>query len=311
MSQTPQLRPAQLRPEPLPEPHTEADFLDRIAELLPTEQRPLWYREMAHLRRLPAEDEMLRIAHAMGFLALITRQTPAEMANEREQITAILNRSVTDFQSTQQAVTDLHHKLEERLDHLPQEIIEGISPTVIAGKINESLRQQFIATGMPETSQALAIAAKQTRQTAAEFANATRELTSSYQSVVKDANNTIREIRSSINHASEAAANAAAALNRNFHRDYKWAVYTLCAIALLLGFILGDLFQWWISSPTSTNTASAPIVQSTTQQLPTTPTNSTQQKPKHQKRTHDPSRRTGPLQPEEQQQEPPQAPDQQ
>jgi DNA-binding ferritin-like protein len=300
MSQASQLRPAQLRPEPLPEPHAEADFLDRIAELLPVEQRPLWYREMAHLRRLPAEDEMLRIAYAMGFLALITRQTPAEMANEREQITAILNHSVADFQSTQQAVTDLHNQLEERLEHLPKEIIEGISPTVIAGKINESLRQQFLATGMPETSQALAIAAKQTRQTAAEFSSAARELTSSYQSVVKDANNAIREIRSSINHASEAAANAAATLNRNFHRDYKWSVYTLCAIALSLGFILGDLFQWWVRAPMTRNTAAIPIVQTAPAPLSATP-NPTQSKPKHQNRTHALTPVTLPSEPQQEQ----------
>jgi hypothetical protein len=302
MSQAPPLRPAQLRPEPPPEPHTEADFLDRIAELLPTEQRPLWYREMAHLRRLPAEDEMLRIAHAMGFLALITRQTPVEMANEREKITVILNHSVMDFQSTQQAVTELHHKLEERLEHLPKKIIEGISPTVIAGKINESLRQQFLATGLPETSQALAIAAKQTRQTAAEFASAAQELTSSYQSAVKDANNAIREIRSSINHASEAAANAAATLNRNFHSDYKWAVYTLSWIALSLGFILGDLFQWWVRAPITPNTAAIPIVQTAPAPL-SVPTSPTQSKPKHQNRTHAPTPVTLPPEPQQEHEE--------
>jgi ElaB/YqjD/DUF883 family membrane-anchored ribosome-binding protein len=217
---------------------------------------------------------------------------------------------VADFQSTQQAVTELHHKLEERLEELPKEIIEGISPTVIAGKINESLRQQFLATGMPETSQALAIAAKQTRQTAAEFANAARELTSSYQSVVKDANNAIREIRSSINHASEAAANAATTLNRNFHRDYKWAVYTLCAIALSLGFILGDLFQWWVRSPITPNTAAIPIVQ-TAPLPPATPEITPQAKSRRQTRTHAPTPITKPSQLEEQQQEPQQAPSQQ
>ncbi len=298
-------QPSHLRPKPLGlEPPDESDFLDRIAGLLPTEQRPLWYREMAHLRRLPAEDEMLRIAHAMGFLALITRQTPLEMANEREQLTAILDHSVTDFQNTQQAIGDLHKQLEERLEHLPEEIVRGISPTVIAAKINESLRQQFIATGMPETSQALAIAAKQTRQTASEFSSAARELNNSYQSVVKDANESIREIRSSINRASEAAANAATTLNRNFQRDYKWAVYTLCAIALSLGFILGDLFHWWISSPIATNTVSAPIVQT----APTT--NATQTKPQSKNRPHAPTAITKPSESQEQEQEQTQVPEQ-
>ena len=70
------------QPKLAEEQSAEADFIDDIAELLPTEQRPLWYRDMAHLRRLPADDEMLRIARAMGFLALVTRQTPAQIATE-------------------------------------------------------------------------------------------------------------------------------------------------------------------------------------------------------------------------------------
>ena len=295
MSQAPQLRLETNRPEPPPEQCTEADFLDRIAELLPTDQRPLWYREMAHLRRLPAEDEMLRIAHAMGFLALITRQTPLEMANEREQLTAILTRSAADFQSTKQAVAELHQQLEERLAHLPKEIIQGISPSVIAVKINESLRQQFLATGLPETSQALAIAAKQTRQTAAEFSSAAQELNNSYQSVVKDANESIRAICSSIDRASEAAANAATTLNRNFHSDYKWAVYTLCAIALSLGFILGYLFHWWISPPIAASTAAIPIVQTAPQ--PAAPASLTQ-KPQRKNRAHDPTAIPKPSEPQ-------------
>ena len=61
-------------------PDRDADFIDEIAELLPSEQRQLWYRDMAHLRRLPEDDELLRLARAMGFLALITRQAPVEIA---------------------------------------------------------------------------------------------------------------------------------------------------------------------------------------------------------------------------------------
>jgi len=50
------------QPKLVEEQSAEADFIDDIAELLPAEQRPLWYRDMAHLRRLPADDEMLRLS---------------------------------------------------------------------------------------------------------------------------------------------------------------------------------------------------------------------------------------------------------
>ena len=79
------------QPKLVEEQSAESDFIDDIAELLPAEQRPLWYRDMAHLRRLPADDEMLRIARAMGFLALVTRQTPAQIATEREKLATILD----------------------------------------------------------------------------------------------------------------------------------------------------------------------------------------------------------------------------
>ena len=138
-----------------------------------------------------------------------------------------------------------------------------------------------------------------TAVTASEFSSAARELNNSYQNVVKDANTSIREIRTSINRASEAAANAATTLNRNFHRDYKWAVYSLCMIALSLGFILGDLFHWWISSPMGTSTPSAPIVQT----APPPPTNTKQPKPQRQNRPHAPTAITKPFEPLEQKQE--------
>jgi|WetSurMetagenome_2_1015567.scaffolds.fasta_scaffold1017309_1 hypothetical protein len=40
--------------------------------------------------------------------------------------------------------------LDERLSCLPDQIKRGISPDVIAGKINESLRQQFVGSTIPQ-----------------------------------------------------------------------------------------------------------------------------------------------------------------
>ena len=124
------------QPKLVEEQSADSDFIDDIAELLPVEQRPHWYRDMAHLRRLPADDEMLRIARAMGFLALVTRQTPAQIAMERERIAAILDHSIKAIQSARQDAVALHRQLEERLAQLPAEISEGISPAAIAAKLS-------------------------------------------------------------------------------------------------------------------------------------------------------------------------------
>ncbi len=65
----------------------ESQF-DRIAQLLEEHQRPQFFRLMAHLREVPADDEILRIIEAMGFLALITREVPAAIAGERAKLEA-------------------------------------------------------------------------------------------------------------------------------------------------------------------------------------------------------------------------------
>jgi hypothetical protein len=235
------------KPKLVEEQPAESDFIDDIAALLPTEQRPLWYRDMAHLRRLPPDDEMLRIARAMGFLALVTRQTPAQIAIEREQIASILSDSIKAMQSARQDAIALHRQLDERLTQLPATIAEGISPAAIAGKLSESLRQQFVASGIPETAKALAVVSKQTKQIAGEFDCSSKQLTDSYRGAAGEARRALNELGASIEYATASAKQAAHDLTHTFLREYKWSVLALCSVALALGFALGTLYYRWIN----------------------------------------------------------------
>jgi ElaB/YqjD/DUF883 family membrane-anchored ribosome-binding protein len=235
------------QPKLVEEQSAESDFIDDIAELLPAEQRPLWYRDMAHLRRLPADDEMLRIARAMGFLALVTRQTPAQIATEREKLATILEHTIKTMQSARQDAVALHRQLEERLVQLPEEISEGISPAAIAAKLSESLRQQFVASGIPETAQALAVISKQTKQVAGEFDRSSKQLTDSYRGAASDARRALDDMRGSIEYATATATRAANDLTHTFLREYKWSVLVLCSVALAVGFALGTLYYRWIT----------------------------------------------------------------
>jgi ElaB/YqjD/DUF883 family membrane-anchored ribosome-binding protein len=250
------------QPKLVEEQSAEADFIDDIAELLPAEQRPLWYRDMAHLRRLPADDEMLRIARAMGFLALVTRQTPAQIAIEREKLATILDHSIKAIQSARQDAVALHQQLEERLAQLPAEISEGISPAAIAAKLSESLRQQFVASGIPETAQALAVISKQTKQVAGEFDRSSKQLTDSYRGAASDARRALDEIRGSIEYATATAKRAAHDLTHTFLREYKWSVLALCSAALAVGFALGTLYYRWVHSTAPGPTPNAVVVPS-------------------------------------------------
>jgi len=249
------------QPKLVEEQSAEADFIDDIAELLPAEQRPLWYRDMAHLRRLPADDEVLRIARAMGFLALVTRQTPAQIAMEREKLATILDHSVKAIQSARRDAVAFHQQLQERLAQLPAEISEGIGPVAIAAKLSESLRQQFVASGIPETARALAVISKQTKQIAGEFDRSSKQLTDSYRGAASDARRALDEMRGSIEFATATAKQAAHELTHTFLREYKWSVFALCSMALAVGFALGTLYYRWINSTapeSNTNTLVVP-----------------------------------------------------
>ena len=279
-------------PKLVEEQPAETDLIDDIAELLPAEQRPLWYRDMAHLRRLPPDDEMLRIARAMGFLALVTRQTPAQIATEREKLATILDHSVKAIQFARQDAVALHHQLEERLAKLPAEISDGISPAAIAAQLSESLRQQFVASGIPETAQALAVVSKQTRQVASEFDRSSKQLTDSHRNAANEVRQALREMQANIQSATATATRAANDLTHTFLREYKWSVLALCSAALAVGFALGILYYRSINAgepePTPNTVViplksedaapSAPATHSTrkTQRKPTSPNQAAQ-----------------------------------
>ena len=140
-----------------------------------------------------------------------------------------------------------YRQLEERRTRLPAEISEGISPAAIAAKLSESLRQQFVASGIPATAQALAVVSKQTKQVALEFDRSSKQLTDSYRGAASDARRALDEMRGSIECATATAKRAAHDLTHTFLREYKWSVLALCSAALAVGFALGTLYYRWIN----------------------------------------------------------------
>ena len=230
-------------------PNGDADFIDEIAELLPPEQRALWYRDMAHLRRLPADDELLRIARAMGFLALITRQAPVEIASERQKLAAAVKEAVSAIEALRHVTATFHQEIENRLAKLPNEIAEGVNPTSIATNLAESLRQQFMQSGLPETSKALALISQQSRQAATEFGYSSRQIVENCRHTTKEFCDDFRGMQTMIRITTKEATEAAQALRRTFLREYKWSVLTLCTAALMLGFSFGVVWQHWRAAP--------------------------------------------------------------
>jgi len=133
----------------------EPTMFDSLARLVPDDLQAAYYRVLAHTRTLSPDDEMLRILEAMGILALLTRHTPKEIADERERLQVLLEAHQQFSDQAQQKMLGYVHELESRLADLPGEIEAGIDPTQIAKMLGESLRQHFLRSGVQDTVKAL------------------------------------------------------------------------------------------------------------------------------------------------------------
>ena len=133
----------------------EPTMFDSLARLVPDELQAAYYRVLAHTRTLSADDEMLRILEAMGILALLTRHTPKDIADERERLQELLEVHQQHSEQAQQNMLGCVHELESRLADLPGEIEAGLDPKQISKMLGESLRQHFLRSGVQDTVSAL------------------------------------------------------------------------------------------------------------------------------------------------------------
>jgi len=129
----------------------EPTLFDSLARLVPEELQTAYYRVLAHTRTLSPDDEMLRILEAMGILALLTRHTPKDIADERERIQEMLDLHLQFSDESQQKMLEYVHFIEGRLAGLPSEIEVGLDPQQVAKILGESLRQHFVQSGVPDT----------------------------------------------------------------------------------------------------------------------------------------------------------------
>jgi len=219
----------------------EPDLIDRIADALPAEIRADFYREMRHCRSLPENDEMLRILRIMQFLTLLMEQIPARIGVERERYEQFIGMAAESLQRSLESTQTYRDDIDQRLSGLPDKIAKGISPEIIAGKINESLRQQFIQTTIPQTAQALAVVSTLLRNSSSEFSATAASLGKAYSGAVHQAEEAIDAIRASTNSAHEAARK----LLTTYQGEYRWSVLLLTSCSLVTGTLLGTILDHW------------------------------------------------------------------
>jgi methyl-accepting chemotaxis protein len=238
------------------------DQIDRIANHLPADLRADYYREMMYCRSLPENDEMLRILRVMQYLTLLTVEIPDRVVTERERLEQLFKATVDSLDKIVRSNEAYRKQLDSRISHFPEEILKHLTPGTIAARINESLQQQFATSTLPQSARELALLAREVKATTNEFKETAGSLSDAYRGAATDARRSIEEMKTTISTAANVAKHAAQELTDVFRREYRWSVYVLSGLALVIGLILGILFDRWLDSPATVIERGTPAIQS-------------------------------------------------
>jgi len=214
----------------------EPTLFDSLARLVPEELQAEYYRVLAHTRTLSPDDEMLRILEAMGILALLTRQTPKDIADERERFQEMLDLNRQFSNEAQQKMLGYLHELEARISALPGEIEAGLDPQQIAKLLGESLRQHFLQSGITATVNGL-------QTTSAALSAAQKELSTALRNLSDSRGGVVAQVESANNrltYSLESRAKTVDALLHELKNDVLriW-IPMACGAALLIGQFAG------------------------------------------------------------------------
>jgi hypothetical protein len=228
------------------------DLFAAIAKHLDPDQREYFYRRMVYFRHLRPDDELLRIVEAIAFLALIIREAPQAVAIERNRIAGALTTSLASLRTVTDTAQIFQRQLEERLTALPAAIAEGIAPSAIAQAITESLRQQFVESGLPIAAQALNVIAQELSERATDFHQTATQL-SRCTALVNDAHRAVEDIHHAVSNASFGARKSIEDAMQILRIEYKWVLSVLCAVSFVLGTMFGIALhrRWTADSVTS------------------------------------------------------------
>ncbi len=233
----------------------EPTLFDSLARLVPEELQAAYYRVLAHTRKLSPDDEMLRILEAMGVLTLLTRHTPKDIADERERFKELLEVHDRISDDTRQQTIAYVRELDMRISKLPKEVEAGLDPNRVAQLLGESLRQQFLLSGISDTVKGL-------QTTGAAMTSAQKDLSAALRNL-SDSRGVVAQIETANNrltHSLECRAKAVDKLLGDLKSDvlHIW-IPLISGAALLLGMFLGMCIQGHLDSNADAVTAPAAI----------------------------------------------------
>ena len=218
----------------------EPTMFDSLARLVPDDLQAAYYRVLAHTKTLSPDDEMLRILEAMGTLALLTRHTPKDIADEREHFQEALELHRHFSDEAQRNMSNYVFELEARISDLPGEIKAGLDAQQIAKMLGESLRQHFLQSGVTDTVKALQSTSSAMTSAQMELATALHKLSDSHGGVVAQ----LRYANNRLEYSLESRAKTIDALLHEWKSDLLriW-IPMIAGAAMLIGLFGGMEIQ--------------------------------------------------------------------
>jgi hypothetical protein len=129
---------------------------------------------------------------------------------------------------------------------------------LVAREVNESLRQQFASSTIPQTAQAMTVASAEIQVAVAEFTRLAAAIHNEHRSTAAQAKHTILELETAVSRAASTAQQAAAQLSESFHASLHRSIYTLLTLTAIAAFAVGLFFDQWIRSPQTLRSRAEP-----------------------------------------------------
>jgi len=206
----------------------QSNGFDRIAKDLPADLQAAYYRELVYCRSLPENDEILRVIRILQILTYLIQRAPETVIKEREKIEAGCQRLEEALDHAIGSTESYHAELDSRLTQLPQQIAAGIQPKAIASAVFESLRQEFVRSGIPQMSQPLQAVSADLKKTAGDLQNAASSVQQGGEHVVDG----MRQ-----------AEQAFVRKSQHLTEKYSRLQYAICGLVIFLSIMFGMWLQ--------------------------------------------------------------------
>jgi hypothetical protein len=174
-----------------------------------------------------------------AILALITRETPAEIAGERKALRKLLNGAALHADEVEKRIIGYTSKLESRISQLPHELEAGLDPPRIAKLLGESLRQYFQQSSVPETIKSLSQSCSQLNVVQKQLIDLLQELGHPDGGVIAKVQSANDSLLSSVSRRAKQIDELLGTLEKQV-----WAIWLpiVASAALAFGFFLGNWF---------------------------------------------------------------------